>query len=72
MTKLKSVRLYVGLSASEARRRLKGHGFGVRKVESAGKNRALIIHTATGDHRRKLEVLLHDVVQPASAEEYHD
>jgi DNA transformation protein and related proteins len=72
MTNLTSVKLYVGLSASEARRRLKGHGFGIRKVESAGKNRALIIHTATGYHRRRLEALFHDEIQPVSQEEYRD
>ena len=63
-------RLYVELSASQVRRRLKGHGFGVRKVESAGKNRAVIIHTATGEHRRELEALLHDVLSsPAENED---
>jgi len=38
------------LGASQVRRRLKGHGYGVRKVYTDGKNRAVIIHTATGDH----------------------
>jgi hypothetical protein len=52
----------VELSASQVRRRLKGHGFGVRKVESAGRNRAVIIHTATGEHRRELESLFQDVI----------
>jgi len=46
MTDIKGDRLYVNLGASQARRRLKGHRFGVRKVFSDGKNRAVIIHTA--------------------------
>jgi len=46
---IKTDRLYVDLGASQVRRRLKGHGFGVRKVETAGKNRAIITHTATGE-----------------------
>ena len=54
--------LYVELAASQVRRRLKGHGFGVRKVFSNGKNRAVIIHTATGDHLRDLESLFWDVI----------
>ena len=58
---IKGQRLIVNLGASQARRRLKGHGLGVRKVESAGKNRAVIIHTATGGHLRELESLFHDV-----------
>jgi len=47
---------------------IKGHGFGVRKVETAGKrkNRAVIIHTATGEHLRKLEPLFYDVIAPTS------
>ncbi len=40
MKEIKGERLYVALGASKARRRLKGHGFGVRKVYSDGKNRA--------------------------------
>jgi hypothetical protein len=63
MTEIKGERLYVRLSASQARRRLKGLGFGVRKVESAGRNRAVIIHTATGDHRRELLAILADVLE---------
>lgn len=62
MSTVKGDRLYVELSASQARRRLRGHGFGVRKVESAGRNRAAIIHTATGQHRRELEALFRDVL----------
>lgn len=56
-------RLYVALGASQVRRRLKGHGFGVKKVETAGKNRAIVIHTATGKHLRQLESLFQDVIE---------
>ena len=62
MPDIKGDRLYVNLGASQVRRRLKGHGFGVRKVFSDGKNRAVIIHTATGDHLRDLEALFQDVI----------
>lgn len=68
MATIKGTRLYVALSASQARRRLKGHGLGVRKIESAGKNRALIIHTATGQHQRDLEALFHDALEQRMAE----
>jgi hypothetical protein len=54
MSDVKGYRMYVNLGASQTRRRLKGVGCGVKKVETAGKNRALIIHTATGDHRARL------------------
>ena len=63
MNTIKGYRLYVQLSASQTRRRLQGHGFGVRKVQSAGRREAVIIHTATGQHRRELEALFHDVVR---------
>ncbi len=53
--------LYVNLSASQTRRRLKGFGHGVRKIQSAGKNQALIIHTATGEHLAELEHQFADV-----------
>ena len=46
--------LYVNLSASQTRRRLKGFGHGVRKIQSAGKNRAVVIHTAMGRHLEEL------------------
>jgi DNA transformation protein and related proteins len=62
MGEVKGERLHVELGASQVRRRLKGHGFGVRKVHSDGKNRALIIHTATGDHLRDLKALFQDVI----------
>ena len=38
----KNAKLFVNLGASQARRRLKGFGHGVRKVETAGNNQALI------------------------------
>lgn len=55
-------RLHVHLSASQVRRRLRGHGFGVRKVETAGKGESVVIHTATGDHLRRLRGLFQDVL----------
>jgi DNA transformation protein and related proteins len=61
MNDIKGDRLYVNLSASKARQRLKGHGFGVKKVHSDGRNRAVIIHTATGEHREELHELFADV-----------
>ncbi len=54
-------KLYVNLSASQARRRLKGYGHGVRKVQSGGRDRAVIIHTATGQHLAELERKFSDV-----------
>ncbi|MHC4398855.1 MAG: hypothetical protein ACYTG0_04165 [Planctomycetota bacterium] len=62
MKDIKGERMYVELGASQVRRRLKGHGFGVRKVHTDGKNRSVIIHTATGDHLRELEALFQDVI----------
>lgn len=61
MSDLKGDCLYVNVGASEARRRLKKFGHGVRKIQSAGRNQALIIHTATGRHRRELEAKFTDV-----------
>jgi hypothetical protein len=63
MKTVKGYRLIVELNPSQVRRRLKGHGFGVRKVESAGSRRAVIIHTATGEHRRALEALFGGVIE---------
>lgn len=62
MKEIKGERLYVNLGASKVRRRLKGYGFGVRKVYSDGKDRAVIIHTATGEHQRELESLFQEVL----------
>ena len=63
MSEIKGDKLYVELGASQVRRRLKGHGFGVRKVHSDGKNQAVIIHTATGDHLRDLEALFRGLIR---------
>jgi DNA transformation protein and related proteins len=62
MADIKGDRLFVNLSANQTRKRLQGHGFGVRKVHSNGRNRAVIIHTATGQHREELHALLADVI----------
>jgi DNA transformation protein and related proteins len=62
MNDIKGDRLYVNLSATQTKRRLKGHGFGVRKIHSNGRNRAVVIHTATGRHRDELHALLADVI----------
>ena len=67
MKEFKGEKLYVALGASKVRRRLKGHGFGVRKVYTDGKNRAVIIHTATGEHLRELEAFFQDVLSTPSA-----
>jgi hypothetical protein len=63
MSRVKGEKLHVKLSASEVRRRLQGHGFGVRKVQSAGRQQAIIIHTATGQHRRELYALFDDAIE---------
>ncbi len=63
MNEIKGYRLYVDLGASQVRRRLKGYGFGVRKVECVDRGRAVIVHTATGLHRRELESLFEDVIR---------
>jgi hypothetical protein len=69
MNRIRGDRLYVNLSASQTRRRLAGHGFGVRKIRSNGRNQAEIIHTATGQHLRELRQLFIDVLpaEPAPA-----
>ena len=69
MTDIKGDRLYVNASASQARKRLKGFGHGVRKVQSAGKNQAVIIHTATGRHLEELEAVFSDEMPSRSQEE---
>jgi DNA transformation protein and related proteins len=72
MNEIKGERLYVALGASQVRRRLKGHGFGVRKVYSDGKDQAVIIHTATGEHLQERETFFQDVLispQPRLEEE---
>jgi len=57
----KGYRLYVNTAASRARRRLKHFGHGVRKIHSAGRNQAVIIHTATGRNLEELESKFADV-----------
>ena len=57
----KGTRLLVHLSASQTRRRLKGFGHGVRKIQSAGRDQAVVIHTATGRHLEELKSLFADV-----------
>ena len=64
MSRMPTYTLNVNLSASQTRKRLKGHGFGVRKVEATDRNRAVIIHTATGEHLRDLDALFADVRSP--------
>ncbi len=55
-------RLLVNLGASQTRKRLKGHGLGVKRVETAGNGQAVILHTATGRHLDELRALLFDVL----------
>ena len=69
MVKSTSYTLYVNLSASKVRKRLKGYGFGVRDIQASDRNQALIIHTATGDHLRELEALFSDVAISSSKDE---
>ena len=61
MTDPTNSKLFVNLGASQARRRLKGFGHGVCKVETAGNNKAVIVPTATGRHLRQLEKKFADV-----------
>lgn len=69
MSAPKGFHLYANLSAARTKLRLKGFGHGVRKVHSAGKNRAVIIHTATDRHLEELESLFADVGCAASEDE---
>jgi DNA transformation protein len=54
-------RLYVNVSAAEARRRLDGRGLNVRKVHSAGRKQAVVIHTAEGRRLEQLQAVFTDV-----------
>jgi DNA transformation protein and related proteins len=54
-------RLIVNLGASQARRRLKGFGHDVRKVQTGGSNQAVIMHTATGRYLEELTEKFSDV-----------
>ena len=58
-------KLYVNLAASQTRKRLQGHGLGVRKVVATDRNQSAILHTATGRHLHDLEALFSDL--PSSA-----
>jgi hypothetical protein len=69
MKQYKGARLYVNLGPTQTKRRLQGHGFGVKKVQSAGRNQAVIIHTATGEHLRQLERLFGDVLPRTTDED---
>ena len=69
MKDIKGHRLYLNLSASQVRRRLKGVGYGVRKVETTGKNQSVIIHTASGQHLRELEAIFADVAASRSPQD---
>ena len=71
MPEPKGDHLVVHIAASEARRRLRGFGHGLRKVQSAGRHRALIVHTATGEHLAELEALFADVgfTRPAAEDD---
>ena len=68
----KGDKLYVNLSASQVRRRLKGVGYGVRKVHSAGRNMAVVIHTAVGHNLRALQAIFADVGSAATEHELLD
>jgi DNA transformation protein len=61
MPDFKGQKLFVNLGPSQARRRLKGFGHGVRKVQSVGRNQSVITHTATGRHLTELEGKFADV-----------
>jgi preprotein translocase subunit SecF len=63
VNEIKGHRLHVKLGASQVRRRIKGLGFGIRKVQSAGRGEAVIIHTATGQHLRELQAIFQDVME---------
>ena len=58
-------KLYVNLSASQTRKRLQGHGLGVRKVAATDRNQSVIMHTATGRHLHDLEAIFADLTSSA-------
>ena len=62
MIDYKTDNVHVNLSASRARKRLNGHGLGVRKVEAADRKQAVILNTAIGEHLRELKSLFSDVM----------
>lgn len=61
MSDPKGDKLFVNLGASAARRRLKGFGHDVRKVQTNGRHRAVVIHTALGRHLAELKAKFADV-----------
>lgn len=61
MSEPKGDKLFVNLGASQARRRLLGFGHGVRKVQTNGRNRAVVIHTAYGRSLAELKAKFGDV-----------
>ena len=69
MSELKGQRLVVNLGAAQARKRLKGFGHGVRKVQTGGTNRAVIIHTALGHNLEALKAKFADVGFECPAED---
>lgn len=69
MPTTKGNRLYVNLSASQTRRRLQSFGHGVKKIQSAGKNQAVVIHAATGQHLDELKLQFSDVAVSTNEEE---
>jgi hypothetical protein len=68
MTQPSGYSLYINLPASQVRRRLKGFGHGVRKIQSGGRNRAVVIHTASGRNLQQLEAKFADVGCSSSSE----
>jgi DNA transformation protein len=72
MPEPKGDKLFVNLGASQARRRLKGFGHGVRKVQSADRNQAVIIHTAYGRSLQELQARFADVGYAATEEALHE
>jgi DNA transformation protein len=61
MSDPKGDKLFVNLGASQTRRRLVAFGHGVRKVQTNGRNRAVVIHTAYGRSLAELKAKFADV-----------
>jgi DNA transformation protein len=68
----KGDKLFVNMGPSQARKRLKGFGHGVRKIQSAGRNQAVIIHTAIGRHLDQLKAQFADVGCSTLADELEE
>jgi len=66
MSEIKHYRMFVNLGAAQTRKRLKGVGYGVRKVEVVDRGQSLIVHTATGDHRRALYAIFAGLIYQTS------